>query len=207
MFQCCGPPLNSISAPRRTRGRARSCRSSSLRLYSPVMARTKTRSSAMGRTFAGGDGFLPLETCSMAEMQDGPWGEYRAWLQGGETGEYYEHLLHDATTAPERNALKAKVVKPARQPWENAPHGLIKHLVNEEMNTRAETLDAYMLVIPPGSKSGKIRQLAEQAVYIVEGRGYDLHVDVDLDFVGDEKYSWVPQDETQRFDWEAGDVV
>ena len=40
----------------------------------------------------------------MAEMQDGPWGEYRAWLQGAETGEYYEHLLHDATTAPARNA-------------------------------------------------------------------------------------------------------
>ena len=143
----------------------------------------------------------------MAEMQDGPWGEYRAWLQGGETGEYYEHLLHDATTAPQRNALKAKVVKPVRQPWENAPHGLIKHLVNEEMNTRAETLDAYMLVIPPGSKSGKIRQLAEQAVYVVEGRGYDLHVDCELDFIDDEKYIWVPQDEIQRFEWEAGDTV
>ena len=150
---------------------------------------------------------MRTKTVTMAEMQEGPWGEYRTWLQGAETGEYYEHLLHDATTAPQRNAEKSKVVKPARQPWENAPHGLIKHLVNEEMNTRAETVDAYMLVIPPGSKSGKIRQLAEQAVYVVEGRGYDLHVDVDLDFVGDEKYSWVPQIETQRFDWEAGDVV
>jgi uncharacterized RmlC-like cupin family protein len=75
------------------------------------------------------------------------------------------------------------------------------------MNTRAETVDAYMLVIPPGSKSGKIRQLAEQAVYVVEGRGYDLHVDCDLDIVDDEKYSWRPQSETKRFDWEAGDLV
>ena len=144
---------------------------------------------------------------AMAEMQEGPWGEYRAWLQGGETGEYYEHLLHDAATAPERNARKAKVIKPARQPWENAPHGLIKHLVNEEMNTRAETLDAYMLVIPPGSKSGKIRQLAEQAVYVVEGRGYDLHVDCDLSVIDEERFTWVPQDLERRFDWEAGDVV
>src|SRR6185312_11750857 len=78
---------------------------------------------------------------TMAEMQDGPWGEYRAWLQGTETGEYYEHLLHDATTAPARNAARSKVVKPTGQPWENAPHGLIKHLVNEEMNTRVDTLD------------------------------------------------------------------
>lgn len=142
----------------------------------------------------------------MAEMQDGPWGEYRAWLQGAQSGEYYEHLLHDATTAPQRNAAKDKVVKPAGQPWENAPHGLIKHLVNEEMNTRCETVDAYMLVIPPGSRSGKIRQLAEQAVYVLEGRGYDLHVDCDLQIVN-EKYTWVPENETKRFDWETGDLV
>jgi uncharacterized RmlC-like cupin family protein len=143
----------------------------------------------------------------MIKLEDGPWDEYRAWQQGVETGEYYEHLLHDATTAPERNAKKDKVVKPAHQPWENAPHGLIKHLVNEEMGTRAETVDAYMLVIPPGSKSGKIRQLAEQAVYIVEGRGYDEHVDCDLEIVDGEKYSWIPQTKTQRFEWEAGDMV
>lgn len=143
----------------------------------------------------------------MTEMQDGQWGEYRKWLQGSESGEYYDHLLNDAATAPARNARKRKVIKPVAQPWENAPHGLIKHLVNEEMNTRAETVDAYMLVIPPGSKSGKIRQLAEQCVYIVEGRGYDEHVDVDLAFVDDEVYGWEPQNEVQRFEWEAGDVV
>jgi len=140
-------------------------------------------------------------------MQDGPWGEYRAWLQGGETGEYYEHLLEDATTAPQRNSARAKVIKPTQQPWENSPQGLIKHLVNEEMNARIDTVDAYMLVIPPGSKSGKIRQLAEQGIYVMEGRGYDLHVDCDLGFIGEEKYSWIPQERTQRFDWEAGDVV
>jgi uncharacterized RmlC-like cupin family protein len=147
------------------------------------------------------------ERIAMSEMQQGPWDEYRAWLQGAKTGEYYEHLLHEATTAPERNALRDKVIKPSDQLWENAPHGLIKHLVNEEMGTRAETVDAYMLVIPPGSKSGKIRQLAEQAVYIVEGRGYDIHVDCDLEIVDGEKYSWIPQTESQRFDWEAGDTV
>ena len=66
-------------------------------------------------------------------------------------------------------------------PWENSPHGLIKHLVNEEMNARAETVDVYMQIIPPGSRSGKHRQLAEQAFYVLEGRGYDLHVDCDLE--------------------------
>jgi uncharacterized RmlC-like cupin family protein len=143
----------------------------------------------------------------MTEMREGPWDEYRAWFAGDENGAYYQHLLEEATTAPQRNAAKDKLVKPAHQPWENAPHGLIKHLVNEEMGTRAETVDAYMLVIPPGSKSGKIRQLAEQAVYVVEGRGYDEHVDCDLEIVDGEKYSWIPQAKTQRFEWEAGDMI
>ena len=55
--------------------------------------------------------------------------------------------------------------------------GLLKHLVNEEMDTRCETVDAYMQIIPPGSRSGKHRQLAEQAFYVLEGKGYDVHVD------------------------------
>jgi gentisate 1,2-dioxygenase len=84
---------------------------------------------------------------------------------------------------------------------------LLKHLVNEEMDTRCDTVDAYMQIIPPGSKSGKHRQLAEQAVYIIEGRGYDLHVDCDLEIVDGEKYSWRPEKEAKRFDWEAGDLV
>ena len=135
------------------------------------------------------------------------WGEYEKWKQGGDSGEMYRHLLEDAKTKPARDAKRKKIVKPHEFPWENSPHGLLKHLVNEEMDTRCETVDAYMQIIPPGSRSGKHRQLAEQAVYVVEGRGYDLHVDCDLAIVGDEKYSWVPQDLTRRFEWEAGDVV
>ena len=139
--------------------------------------------------------------------EQAPWDEYGAWCQGSVPGHYYASLLNEAATKPARDKERRKIIKGHEHAWENSPHGLLKHLVNEEMNTRAETLDAYMLVIPPGSKSGKIRQLAEQAVYIVEGSGYDLHVDCELDFIDDEKYSWVPQDEVQRFEWQAGDTV
>ena len=90
--------------------------------------------------------------------------------------------------------------------WENSPHGLLKHIVNESMNTRAETVDAYMQILPPGSRSGKHRQLAEQAFYVVEGQGYDVHVDCDLAIV-DDKYTWRPEAEEKRFYWDAGDVV
>jgi quercetin dioxygenase-like cupin family protein len=144
---------------------------------------------------------------TMTEKRDVPWDEYKTWLQGDVTGAFYEELLTEAATAPERNAERPKVVKASQMPWENSPHGLLKHIVNEGMNTRAETVDAYMQVIPPGSRSGKHRQLAEQAFYVIEGRGYDLHMDCDLAIVNGEKYSWKPDGNEKRFEWEAGDVV
>jgi quercetin dioxygenase-like cupin family protein len=73
------------------------------------------------------------------------------------------------------------------------------------MNTRMETVDAYMQIIPPGSRSGKHRHLAEECLYVVEGRGYDLHQDCDVEITDD--YHWIPQNEIKRFDWEAGDVI
>lgn len=142
----------------------------------------------------------------MAEKQ-APWGEYAKWLAGEEGSTYYKDLLEDATTKPARDAERKKIVKAHELPWENSPHGLLKHIVNESMNTRCETVDAYMQIIPPGSKSGRHRQLAEQAIYVVEGHGYDIHVDCDLDIVDDEKYSWRPQKEEKKFEWEAGDMV
>jgi uncharacterized RmlC-like cupin family protein len=135
------------------------------------------------------------------------WGEYEKWKAGSASAPHYQTLVDDAKTKPERDAQRKKIIKPHEFPWENSPHGLLKHLVNEWMDARCDTLDAYMQIIPPGSRSGKRRQLAEQAVYIVEGRGYDLHVDCDLEIVDGEKYSWRPDTEAKRFDWEAGDVV
>src|ERR1700735_419985 len=126
----------------------------------------------------------------MAE-NDVPWGEYLKYLQGEKTGKYYNELVEEATNAPANNAKRPKIVNPADMPWENSPHGLLKHIVNESMNTRAETVDAYMQILPPGSRSGKHRQLAEQAFYVVEGRGYDLHMDCDLAIV-DDNYTWKP---------------
>jgi quercetin dioxygenase-like cupin family protein len=128
------------------------------------------------------------------------WGESKAWLKGTRNEPLYQHLLDDATQAPARNAKRKKVVTPEDMPWEMSRQGLLKHLINEEMNTRMETVDAYMQIIPPGSRSGKHRHLAEECLYVLEGRGYDLHQDCDV-------YFWKPQDEVQRFEWEAGDVI
>ncbi len=141
----------------------------------------------------------------MAEATE-PWGEYAKWLAGDDNIPYYKELLDEATEMPVRNATRKKILKPHELPFENSPQGLLKHIVNESMNARCETVDAYMQIIPPGSRSGKHRQLAEQAFYVVEGRGYDEHVDCDLDIV-DDKYTWKPEDRVQTFNWKAGDMV
>ena len=73
------------------------------------------------------------------------------------------------------------------------------------MNTRMETVDAYMQIIPPGSRSGRHRHLAEECVYVLEGRGYDLHEDCDVEI--NDVFEWKATGKIQRFEWEAGDVI
>ncbi len=133
------------------------------------------------------------------------WDEAKAWQQGNESGKYYQDLLDDAATKPARDAERKKIVKPKDMPWEMSRQGLLKHVLNEQMNTRVETVDAYMLLIPPGSKSGKHRHLAEECQYVLAGEGYDLHQDCDVEIT--DTYHWKPQAEIKKFEWEAGDVI
>lgn len=133
------------------------------------------------------------------------WGETAIWLNGELNEPLYQHMLDYATLAPQRNEKRKKIIRPEEMPWELSRQGLLKHLINEEMNTRMETVDAYMQIIPAGSRSGKHRHLAEECLYVLEGHGYDLHQDCDVEITDD--YHWKPQDEVKRFEWEAGDVI
>jgi quercetin dioxygenase-like cupin family protein len=133
------------------------------------------------------------------------WDESKAWLTGSTNEPLYQELLDDAASAPERNAARKKVLKAHELPWELSRQGILKHLLNEKMDARMETVDAYMQIIPPGSRSGKHRQLAEEVLYVLEGRGYDLHQDCDVEIT--DTYHWKAREEVQRFDWEAGDMI
>lgn len=133
------------------------------------------------------------------------WGETSVWLDGVENDPLYQNMLDDAASAPERNSRRRKIVTPAEMPWEMSRQGLLKHILNEQMNTRMETVDAYMQIIPPGSRSGKHRHLAEECLYVLEGIGYDLHQDCDVEITDD--FHWNPQEQVRRFDWEAGDII
>jgi quercetin dioxygenase-like cupin family protein len=133
------------------------------------------------------------------------WGEAKAWLKGRTAGRLYQNQLDEVANQPARNARRRKIVRPDDMPWEMARQGLLKHLLNEQMNTRMETVDAYMQIIPPGSRSGRHRHLAEECLYVLEGRGHDLHQDCDVEIT--DTYHWKPQDEVKRYEWAAGDVI
>ena len=133
------------------------------------------------------------------------WGETSSWLEGKANERLYQRLLDDSQDASSRNSRRKKIVKPADMPWEMSRQGLLKHLINENMNTRMETVDAYMQIIPPGSRSGRHRHLAEECVYVIEGGGYDLHEDCDVEIT--DVFEWKPVGKLQRFEWEAGDVI
>jgi quercetin dioxygenase-like cupin family protein len=133
------------------------------------------------------------------------WGESKSWKRGAANARFYQGMLDDVAAQPARNAKRRKIVHPEDMPWEMSRQGLLKHLLNEQLNTRMETVDAYMQIIPPGSRSGRHRHLAEECLYVVEGRGYDLHQDCDVEIT--DTYHWKPQDEVKRYEWEAGDVI
>ena len=133
------------------------------------------------------------------------WDETASWLEGNANERLYQRLLDDSQDANSRNSRRKKIVRPDDMPWEMSRQGLLKHLINENMNTRMETVDAYMQIIPPGSSSGKHRHLAEECVYVIEGKGYDLHQDSDCE-IGD-VFEWVINPEVKRFEWESGDVI
>lgn len=119
--------------------------------------------------------------------------------------DYYMKSLQRSIDFKKRDEQLLKVIPAEEMRWEISPQGRIKHVVNEEMGARAHSVDIFIQEIPPGSRSGKHRHMAEEFIYILEGRGYDLHWDVDPRITKD-GYVWEVQ-EPKRFDWEEGDVV
>ncbi len=100
---------------------------------------------------------------------------------------------------------RMNVVKSHEMPFERSPDGLIKHIINENMDTKECCIDIYMQFLPPGKASGKHRHLSEEIFYVVEGSGYDLHWDVRFDCQDEFEWSW--DAEPKRIEWSRGDFV
>lgn len=106
--------------------------------------------------------------------------------------------------ASEDLALK-KVIKPKDTPWQITPHGRIRLLADASVPLRVKAIDVHLQEIPGGSRSGKQWQMADEIFYVLEGRGYDLHWEVEVE-ITDRYYARVAK-EPSRWAWEAGDMV
>ena len=119
--------------------------------------------------------------------------------------DYYAAAIEASERFRQEYSGRLNVVKASQMPFERSPDGLIKHIVNEKMDTKECCIDIYMQFLPPGKASGKHRHLSEEIFYVVEGRGYDLHWDVRFDCKDEFEWSW--DSEPKRFEWSQGDFV
>jgi quercetin dioxygenase-like cupin family protein len=133
------------------------------------------------------------------------YGEKEAAFIRKREAKYYQERLKEVKEREEKEKDSKDIISSDEMPWEVCQQGTIKHLLNEKMDTRIKTLDIYMQLIPGGSRSGKHRHMAEEYMFILEGKGYSLHWDVDMEL--GEEYSWKAQETPSKWEWEQGDSV
>ena len=97
------------------------------------------------------------------------------------------------------------VVKWNEMPMERSADGLIKHIINERMDTKECCLDIYMQFIPPNGATGTSRHLTEEVAYVIEGTGYDHHYDVRFDCK--DAFVWEWDKTPKKISWGPGDFV
>jgi quercetin dioxygenase-like cupin family protein len=106
--------------------------------------------------------------------------------------------------APEDVKLK-KVIKPTDTPWQNTPHGKIRLLADATVPLRVKAIDVHLQEIPGGSRSGRQWQMQDELFYVLEGNGYDLHWEVEVEIT--DKYHARIAKEPSRWEWKKGDMV
>jgi len=131
--------------------------------------------------------------------------EAKNYKRGRRKTRYYDTSLQEARKKNEQYEKLQEVVKAKDMPWEDSRHGRLKHIVNEKTKAKVKSVDMYIQEIPPGGCSGKHRHMAEEFLFVLEGRGYELHWDVKARI--EDKYHWDVDREPKRFEWEAGDVI
>ncbi|MFB3109361.1 MAG: hypothetical protein ACE1ZE_08360 [Candidatus Binatia bacterium] len=131
--------------------------------------------------------------------------EAKNFHRGKKKTRYYDTSLQEAKKLKKKDEKLQEVIKSKDMPWEDSRQGRLKHIANEKINARVKTVDLYIQEIPSGGASGKHRHMAEEYLFVLEGRGYDLHWDVNARM--DDKYYWEVEKEPKRYEWEAGDVI
>ena len=66
----------------------------------------------------------------------------QAALSGSNTSKFLEEATAESANFRADYATLPNVIKAAQMPWERSPDGLIKHLVNQKMQTRECCMEA-----------------------------------------------------------------
>ena len=101
---------------------------------------------------------------------------------------------------------RKKVLKSVDTRWETTRDGRVRILSSpSRTDLRVFSIDLYQQEIPGGSRSAKHWHMADEALYVMSGRGYSLHWDVEAE-IG-EKYHARIAKEPSRWDFAAGDLL
>jgi len=101
---------------------------------------------------------------------------------------------------------RKKVVKPSDTRWEITRDGKVRVLTSpQRTDVRVFSVDIHQQEIPPGSRSAKHWHMADEAIYVMSGRGYSLHWDVEAE-IQDRYYARVAK-EPSRWEFKEGDLL
>jgi uncharacterized RmlC-like cupin family protein len=118
---------------------------------------------------------------------------------------FYNEALVASRRFREDYDRRLNVVKHDQMPLERSADGLIKHIINERMDTKECCIDIYMQFISAGKATGTSRHLTEEVAFVIEGTGYDHHYDVHFECKTAFEWTW---DTTPKvYDWGPGDFI
>ena len=121
------------------------------------------------------------------------------------SADFYAQALEASKAFRREYRKRTRVVKSQDMPMERTSDGLIKHIVNEGMNTAECCIDVYMQFIPANGATGTSRHLSEEVAFVIEGRGYDLHYDVS--FKCEDEFIWEWDTTPRKFEWGPGEYI
>lgn len=101
---------------------------------------------------------------------------------------------------------RVKVVKGDDSVWETTPDGRMRIISSKDRtDQRIFSVDVHEQEIPAASRSGKHWHMADEVVYVISGRGYSLHWEVEAEIA--ERYFARISREPSRHEFNAGDTL
>jgi len=128
----------------------------------------------------------------------------RAKTDGPEVN-FYRDALEESQKFRADYRERMNIVKWDEMPMERSADGLIKHVINERMNTKECCIDIVMQFIEAGKATGTSRHLSEEIAFVIEGTGHDLHYDVHFECKVEFEWTWETTPKT--YNWGPGDFI